>query len=188
LRPGEESAWNALAPTMADLELRNPLPVTVSVQVDGRPELFMAPGAREVLRVRPGPTEVLVAQAGGRFLGREVVVVDAWDGGRFLAPVPREGFVRVINLGRDSLDVYADGRRVAFVPPRSEAELSLPVGFVDLTLRDRARDLTLRTRVEVKPFEELSLRCDLPRRDVSRSSRLVAEVQDVIAILRRLAA
>ena len=188
LSPGEKSAWNALAPTVADLLLSNPLPVAVSMRVEGLPELFLAPGAREVLRVRPGPTEILVAQVGGRPLGREVVAVDPWDGGRFVAPLPREGFVRVVNLGRESVDIYADGRRLASVPPRGQCELTLPLGLQDLTLRERTRDLTLRTRVEVAPFEEVTLRCDLARHAVSLTSRLVAEVEDLLALLRRLAA
>lgn len=187
LRPGERSTWNALAPTVSDLELRNPLPVAVGVLVEGRPEILMAPGAREVLRVRPGSVEVLVAQVGGRALGREQVVVDPYDGGRFVAPLPRDGFVRVINLGRDPLDVYADGRRLASLPARGETEITLPLGTVDLTLRDRARGFTMRTAVDVEPFYEVTVRCDLERRNLSQTSRLVAQLEDLLAVLRRMA-
>ena len=54
-------------------------------------------------------------------------------------------------------------------------------------LRDRSRDLVLRTTVRVEPFEEVTLRCDLRRYYVTQEHRLVAELEELIAALRRLA-
>ncbi len=188
VRAGERPSWRAAAPTVADLEVRNPLPVPVRVRVDERPTVSLEPGERQIFRgLSPGLTSVVVSERSGRVLVRDEVRVDPYDGGNFVVPPPSEGAIRLVNLGAGTVDVYAGGRRVASIAPRGEEEVMVPLGEVELTLRDRSRDLVLRTTVRVEPFEEVTLRCDLRRYYVTQEHRLVAELEELIAALRRLA-
>ncbi len=189
LRAGDRRSWVAQAPTVADMSLRNPLPVAVRVKVEGRPSVMLEPGDRELLRGLPvGRTDVQVFGPGERLLSRSELVIDPFDGASFLVPMPSDGPVRLVNMGDRSMDVLADGRLVATIAPRAEATIILPIGRVELTLRERARNLVIRTDVRVEPFEEVTLRCDLGRSFVTQEHRLLAELEDLIAALRRLAA
>ena len=188
LRAGERKTWSAVAPTVAELQLRNPLPVPVKVRVDGDAVMRLEPGESRLVRsVRVGQVPVVVTELDGRVMSQERVEVDPFDGGLFSVPLPAEGPVRVVNLGAGDVEVYADGRRVATVRARGEQVVMIPIGATELTLRDRSRNIVLRTEVELEPFEELSLRIDLPRHFVSQERALVAELEALIEALRRLA-
>ncbi len=188
LRAGERKTWTAQAPTTAELRVRNPLPVTVKLRVNGRDPVSIAPGNSRVLRNQaPGPAELVVTGPDGRVLTRDSVRIDPFDGGAFMVPVPTTGAVRVVNLGSGMVDVYADGRRIAAVSALDNALVELPLGVVELTLRDRARNTVLRTTVDVEPFDAVTLRCDLQRHMLTVEQDLIAEVDAFIEALRRLA-
>ncbi len=188
LRPGERETWAAQAPATAELRLRNPLPVPVDVQVEGRQSIRLAQGETQVLRsVAAGLTQVVVRAPNGRVIATERVNVDPYDGGLFLAPLPSEGAVRLVNLGAARVEVYAGDRRVASIEGRGEQVVFLPLGTVQLTLRERSRNIVLRTAVDVEPFEQVTLRCDMQQHFVTQERALVAELEDLIAALRRLA-
>ena len=86
-----------------------------------------------------------------------------------------------------TVDVYAQDRRIASVSGFDNALIELPLGTVELTLRDRARDIVLRTAVDVEPFDAVTLRCDLQRHMLTVERDLIAEVDAFIEALRRLA-
>ncbi len=188
LRPGERETWSARAPTLAELQLHNPLPVAVRVRVDNREPITLAPGERRMLRNQPvGPAQVVVSGPDGRVLSREQVRIDPYDGGSFRIPLPTSGAVRLVNLGSGTVDVYAQDRRIASVSGFDNALIELPLGTVELTLRDRARNIVLRTAVDVEPFDAVTLRCDLQRHLLTVERDLIAEVDAFIEALRRLA-
>jgi hypothetical protein len=188
LRPGERESFTARAPTTADLRVRNPLPVRVRVRVDGRAAVELAPGEERTLRGQPaGSSQLVVTGPEGVVISREQVRIDPYDGGRFMVPVPSQGALRIVNLSTSTLEVIANGRRVATLTGLDNTLVELPLGEVELVLRDRARNVTIRTSVDVEPFQAITMRCDLPRSFVSQESRLVAEVEAFIEALRSLA-
>ncbi len=188
LRAGERKSWVALAPTTAELRVRNPLPVTVKVRVADREPIRIQPGEVRVLRNQPaGPSQVVVTGPDGLVLSRDQVRIDPFDGGSFMVPMPTQGAVRLVNLGAGTVDVYADGRRIASISAFDNALLQVPLGLAELTLRDRERNLMLRTAVDVQAFEAVTLRCDLQQRFLTQERKLVAEVDAFIEALRRLA-
>ncbi len=188
LRAGERKAWVAQAPDTAELRVRNPLPVTVKVRVDERAAVSIQPGQVRTLRNQPtGPADVVVIGPDGRVLSREQVRIDPFDGGSMLVPLPTQGAVRMVNLGGGTVDVYANGRRVAAISALDNQLVQLPLGLVELTLRDRERNLVLRTTLEVEPFDAVTLRCDLRRHLLTVEQDLIAEVDAFIEALQRLA-
>jgi len=188
LRAGERKSWTALAPTTAELRVRNPLPVTVRVRVADREPVRLEPGESRVLRNQPvGPSQVVVTGPDGLVLTREQVRIDPFDGGSLMVPLPTQGAVRLVNLGSGTVDVYADGRRIASISAFDNELLQVPLGMAELTLRDRERNIMLRTAVEVQPFEAVTLRCDLQQHFLTQERELVAELDAFIEALRRLA-
>ncbi len=188
VRAGERPTWRAEAPALAELRVRNPLPVAVRVRVATRPSITLEPGERQTFRdLPPGVTQLVVTERNGHVIAREEVRVDAFDGASFVVPPPSEGAVRLVNLGSSAVEVYVDGRRIASVGSRDEREIFVPLGQVELTLRDRQRDRVIRTTVDVQAFEEVTLRCDLARHYVTQEHRLVAELEELLAALQRLA-
>lgn len=188
LHAGERKAWTAQAPTSAQLRVRNPLPVTVRVRVADREPIALGPGETRLLRNQPvGPTQLVVSGPDGYVLTRDRVRIDPFDGGSFLVPVPTLGAVRLVNLGSGTLEVYAEGRRIASISGFDNELVELPLGVAELTLRDRARNQVLRTSVKVEPFDAVTLRCDLQRNLLTMERDLIAEVDAFIEALRQLA-
>ena len=188
LRAGDRKSWSAVAPSTAELRVRNPLPVAVRVRVDDRSPVSIAPGDTRMLRDQPtGSASVVVTLPDGRVLSREQVRIDPFDGGNFMVPLPSEGAVRLVNLGSGTVDVYAEGRRVASISGFDNALVEVPLGTIELTLRDRARNIVLRTAVDVEPFDAVTVRCDLQRHMLTVERDLIAEVDAFIEALRRLA-
>jgi hypothetical protein len=188
LRPGERKAWVAQAPATAELRVRNPLPVTIKLRVGSREPVSMEPGEARTLRNQAtGPADLVVIGPDGRVLSRDQVRIDPFDGASFMVPVPTAGAVRLVNLGRGTVDVYANGRRIDSISAFDNALIEVPLGTVELSLRDRARGIVLRTGLEIDPFDAITVRCDLPGHLLTVEQRLVAEVDAFIEALRRLA-
>jgi hypothetical protein len=188
LRPGERKSWTAQAPATAELRVRNPLPVTIKLRVDGRDPVSIAPGQTRVLHNQtPGDTRLVVTGPDGRVLSREQVRIDPFDGASFLVPLPTVGAVRLVNLGSGTVDVYANGRRIDSISAFDNKLIEVPMGAVELSLRDRARGIVLRTGLEIDPFDAITVRCDLPRHLLTVEQALVAEVDAFIEALQRLA-
>ncbi len=188
VRSGQRALLEARAPSVADLRLRNPLPIPVIVQVEGREARRLGVGESLVLQgMSTGPARIEVRQLNGRAVARGTVQVDPFDGAAFVVPLPQQGPMRLVNLGNRSVDLYVDGRRVGSCAPRQQTEIMLAIGERELVLRDRGGDRLLRTSVQVEPFEAVTLRCDLQRHFLVQERELLAELEDLVVALRRLA-
>jgi hypothetical protein len=145
------------------LEVRNATGLGGQVIVDGVDRGWLLPGASRTLVLDPGTVQVVLAD-GRMVLDTGRAAVRSGVRAVFVADAPREGMVRLVNLGERRVEVIVDGRRLAVQTAGEADRLSLAVGSHDVVVRDLYSGRVLRTRLVVEPWSTVTLEYDVRSR------------------------
>jgi len=168
---GKTTRFNASAPTLADVSIRNPLTVAVTVTVGQRGSITVMPGRKVTLsKVPVGDAVVTVRLESGRIIETARVDVRPYAGGRIVIEGPSAAAVAVHNIGRADARVWIDGSLVSRVDAYGDELLDLPVGDHRVIVRDASGDTLLNQSFTVTPFSANELvfgaaTCTMPASD-----------------------
>lgn len=154
MEPFAEPHLVAEPPRFASVMVDNPLPVAVRLVTDGgEVRTVEARGRTRYDGVAVGNFALTATRLSGERIDREVVRVDAFEGGRWCVDAPVTGVLAIDSQYSRGSQVFVNDRLVATLAPEADARAVLGLGWVEVEVRDDRGRCISEDWVEIEPYD-----------------------------------
>ncbi len=173
-RSSPARTWRLEAPDHARVEVRNPLPIPVVVDLPGMPSRVLRPGERLEVELPAGRVQLTFRRRTGEAIAVRTVAVDPFEGADLRVPPPAHGILVVVNPSDRPVRIVVDDGTSLVLQPGERRRIEVSPGRHAVRVHDvlhRPSPPRVVRTVYVDRYEESLLELAGPRAMVVRPHR-----------------